>query len=119
MNSVNFQDWEPVVLKNKTKEQKTQQNTQNQPGFKEYIRLVEDDIPAAKEEIKEESKIVFDLTNETKELEVKQPVHFVPVTELNETGIIRHSLEEYMELENELLSSNLLKLKWQSQWQRN
>ena len=43
MNSVNFQDWEPVVLKNKTKEQKTQQNTQNQPGFKEYIRLVEDD----------------------------------------------------------------------------
>ena len=43
MSSANFQDWEPVVLK-KTNVQK-QINTQNQPGFKEYIKLVEDDIP--------------------------------------------------------------------------
>jgi cell division protein FtsZ len=32
-------------------------------------------------------------------------VQFVPVTELNEGGIIKYSLEEYMELENDLLNS--------------
>jgi len=60
MNSVNFQDWEPVVLKNKTKEQKTQQNTQNQPGFKEYIRLVEDDIPKLNKISREYAQAIID-----------------------------------------------------------
>jgi cell division protein FtsZ len=63
------------------------------------------DIPTPKVEAVEESKIVFDLTEETKAIEVNEAVHFVPVTELNETGIIRHSLEEYMEVENDLLNS--------------
>ncbi|WNM19179.1 cell division protein FtsZ [Flavobacterium capsici] len=53
----------------------------------------------------EETKIVFDLSDETKNIEVNEPVQFVPVTELNEEGIIKYSLEEYMELENDLLNS--------------
>ncbi|WP_264519646.1 cell division protein FtsZ [Flavobacterium sp. N1994] len=53
----------------------------------------------------EESRIVFDLSDSPNNIEVNQPVQFVPVTELNEEGIIKYSLEEYMELENDLLNS--------------
>ena len=52
----------------------------------------------------EESRIVFDLS-EVNDIVVNEPVQFVPVTELNEEGIIKYSLEEYMELENDLLNS--------------
>ncbi|WP_367771932.1 cell division protein FtsZ [Flavobacterium sp. WC2421] len=66
------------------------------------------DLPIAKPEpvaeIKEE-KVLFELTNETREIKVNQPVQFVPVTELSDNGIIKYSLEEYMEAENELISS--------------
>ena len=53
----------------------------------------------------EETKIVFDLSESVNEIVVNEPVQFVPVTELNEDGIIKYSLEEYMELENDLLNS--------------
>ena len=53
----------------------------------------------------EENKIVFDLTEETKAIVVNEPVQFVPVTELNEGGIINYSFVEYMEVENDLLNS--------------
>jgi len=53
----------------------------------------------------EESKIVFDLSESVNEIVVNEPVQFVPMTELNEEGIIKYSLEEYMELENDLLNS--------------
>jgi cell division protein FtsZ len=52
----------------------------------------------------EENRIVFDLS-EANEIVVNEPVQFVPVTELNEGGVIKYSLEEYMELENDLLNS--------------
>ena len=45
------------------------------------------------------------MTNETKDIKVNQAVQFVPVTELSDKGVIRYSLEEYMEAENELISS--------------
>ncbi len=51
------------------------------------------------------NKFLFELTEETKDIEVNQPVQVVPMTELNENGIIRYSLEEYIEIENELLDS--------------
>lgn len=50
----------------------------------------------------EENKVLFELTNETREIKVNEPVQFVPVTELTDRGIIRYSLEEYTELENTL-----------------
>jgi len=53
----------------------------------------------------EETKIVFDLSESVNEIVVNEPVQFVPVTELNESGIIKYSLEEYMELENDFLNS--------------
>jgi cell division protein FtsZ len=53
----------------------------------------------------EEKKVMFELTDETRNIKVNEPVQFVPVTELTDKGIIRYSLEEYMEVENALLDS--------------
>jgi len=53
----------------------------------------------------DEEKVVFDLSAETKNIKVNEPIEFVPLTELNENGIIKYSLEEYMEIENDLLGS--------------
>ncbi|MFY8213116.1 MAG: cell division protein FtsZ [Flavobacterium sp.] len=64
------------------------------------------DLPLAKSEPEvDENKILFELTNETKNIVVNQPVQVVPMTELNENGIVKYSLEEYMELESDLMSS--------------
>lgn len=62
------------------------------------------DLFAAKEEVKE-STIVFDLSAETRAMEVKDPINVVPVTEVNQNGIIKYSLEDYLEKENELVAS--------------
>jgi ribosome-binding protein aMBF1 (putative translation factor) len=58
MNSVNYQDWEPVVLK-KNKEQK-RENVQNHAGFKEFVRLVEDDIPKLNKITREYAQAIID-----------------------------------------------------------
>lgn len=63
------------------------------------------DLPISKVEKPNEDKILFELTNETRDIKVNQPVQVVPMTELNENGVIRYSLEEYMEVENSLLDS--------------
>lgn len=56
--------------------------------------------------IEEEKPIYFDLTPDlTNEIKVNDPMQVIPMTEVNETGVVRYSLEEYMEVENELLSS--------------
>lgn len=48
----------------------------------------------------QENKVMFELTNETREIKVNEAVQFVPVTELTDNGIIKYSLEEYMEPEH-------------------
>ena len=81
----------------------------------EYIEKNEEqitfsfDLPISKVEKPAEDRILFELTNETRDIQVKEVVQVVPVTELNENGIIRYSLEEYMEIENTLLHSKPLK----------
>ena len=62
------------------------------------------DVPSVAQ-TENENKIVFELTDDTKNIQVNEAVQFVPVTEVNEGGVIKYSLEEYMELENDLLSS--------------
>ena len=99
MNSVNFQDWEPVVLKNKTKEQKTQQNTQNQPGFKEYIRLVEDDIPKLNKISREYAQAIIDgrkaLNINQKELAQKLCVKDNIIKEYENCTVVNFNLQFY------------------------
>ncbi len=66
------------------------------------------DLPIYKPEPiaeKDENRILFELTNETREIKVKDPIEFVPVTELSDNGVIKFSLEEYMEVENTLFDS--------------
>jgi cell division protein FtsZ len=62
------------------------------------------DLPIVNE-TRSEEKILFELTAETKDIQVKEPVQMVPMTELSDRGIIKYSLEEYMEVENELMNS--------------
>jgi cell division protein FtsZ len=50
--------------------------------------------------------IVFDLSDETRSLEVKDPINVVPVTEINQNGIIKYSLEDYLEQENAVEATN-------------
>lgn len=52
-----------------------------------------------------EEKLLFTLNDEVRNIKVQEPVQVVPVTELNETGIIRYSLEDYLEKESELINS--------------
>ena len=53
----------------------------------------------------EEPKKTYELTEETKQMEVKDPINVVPVTEVNKDGVIKYSLEDYLQIEDELLSS--------------
>ena len=66
------------------------------------------DLPIQKQSVnqqEDQSKVLFQLTDEIKNLEVVQPVQLIPVTEISDGGTIRYSLEEYMEMENELLAT--------------
>lgn len=63
-----------------------------------------------KEDTKTESTIIFDLSPETRSMEVKDPINVVPVTEVNQNGIIKYSLEDYLEKENELVASKPLEI---------
>ena len=70
------------------------------------------DLPVATPEVKvEENRILFDLSDETRDIKVNEHVEFVPVTEINQNGVVRYSLEEYMEIENDLISSKPVETK--------
>ncbi|WP_281309680.1 cell division protein FtsZ [Flavobacterium flavigenum] len=78
---------------------------QEQTTFSFDLPLFRAEPEVKKEPVVEDNKILFELTNETRNIKVNEPVSFVPVTELSENGIIKYSLEEYMEVENDLIAS--------------
>jgi len=55
--------------------------------------------------VKREERLLFNLTDETRDIKVHEPVQVVPMTELNESGVVRYSLEEYLEKENDLMDA--------------
>ncbi len=75
----------------------------------EFVKAAENDFNFSlnlfEEKKEENNQIVFDLTDEIKEIEVNEPVSFIPVTELNENGIVKYSLEDYLEKEKELTTT--------------
>ncbi|WP_026712319.1 cell division protein FtsZ [Flavobacterium daejeonense] len=80
---------------------------QEQTSFSFDLPLFKSE-PAQPEPVQEqpkEERVLFELTNETKEIKVKEAVQFVPVTEVSEKGVIKYSLEEYMDAENELTAA--------------
>jgi cell division protein FtsZ len=93
-----FQEFKPVQQKIIEREEQT--------TFSFDLPLFRAEPEVKKEPVAEqESKILFELTNETRNIKVNDPVQFVPVTELSDNGIIKYSLEEYMEVENDLVTS--------------
>ena len=100
IKDIEFQFTNPVVNEIKVNEPKVIAREEEQITFSF-------DLPIAKplENKLEEEKIIFDLSAETKNIKVNEPIEFVSVTELNENGVIKYSLEEYMEIENDLLTS--------------
>lgn len=93
-----FQEFKPVQQKIIEREEQT--------TFSFDLPLFRAEPEVKKEPVVEqESKILFELTNETRNIKVNDPVQFVPVTELSDNGIIKYSLEEYMEVENDLVAS--------------
>ena len=108
INDIDFKVTTPEVKEMKViepiieKEEEQITFTFDMPAMPTFERVAEFE----KIEAVEESRIVFDLSESAvNEIMVNEPVEFVPVTELNEGGIIKYSLEEYMELENDLLNS--------------
>lgn len=75
----------------------------------EFVKAKENDFNFSlnlfEEKKEENNQIVFELTDEIKEMEVKEPVSFIPVTEVNQSGIVKYSLEDYLEKENELTTT--------------
>lgn len=63
------------------------------------------DLFEAKVEEKTENQIVFDLSEETKDIKVNEHIELIPITEVEQNGIIKYSLEEYLEKENELVAA--------------
>jgi len=78
------------------------QEKQEQTTFSFDLPLSKPEPVHAKEEI---NNFLFELTNETRDIKVVEPVQLVPVTELSDSGIIKYSLEEYMETESDLMES--------------
>ena len=95
MSSANFQDWEPVVLKKTTV--KKQINTQNQPGFKEYIKLIEDDIPKLNKITREYSQAIVDgrkaLNITQKELAQKMCVKDNIIKEYENCSVVNFNIQ--------------------------
>ncbi|MBN9284022.1 MULTISPECIES: cell division protein FtsZ [unclassified Flavobacterium] len=63
------------------------------------------DLPISNTAAFHQERVSYELSNETKEIKVNQPVQVVPVTEVNKSGVVKYSLEDYMEKENELITS--------------
>jgi len=66
------------------------------------------DMPISKmEEDKadEENVVTFNLGDSIEDIEVNDPVEVVPVSEFNEEGETRYSLDDYMELEGQLTNA--------------
>ncbi|HZJ35389.1 MAG TPA: cell division protein FtsZ [Gillisia sp.] len=56
-------------------------------------------------EVPQNKKVVHDLNDMTKNMEVNDPIEIIPVTESSVTGIKRYSLDDYMEVEQMLKKS--------------
>lgn len=78
------------------------EDKQEQTAFSFDLPLTQ---PDPVQEKAETNNFLFELTNETRDIKVVEPVRLVPVTELSDNGIIKYSLEEYMETETELVES--------------
>jgi ribosome-binding protein aMBF1 (putative translation factor) len=99
MNSVNFQDWTPVVLKNTKAKAQKQNNIPNQAGHKEYIKLIEDDIPKLNKITREYAQAITDgrkaLNITQKDLAQKLCVKDNIIKEYENCSVVNFNLQFY------------------------
>ncbi|UMY66815.1 MULTISPECIES: cell division protein FtsZ [unclassified Flavobacterium] len=95
----------PEVNDIRVNEPKTVKQEEDQFTFSFDLPVSKPEPVAAPPAPVAEDRMLFELSAETHDITVNQPVQVVPMTELNETGVIRYSLEEYMEIENALTDS--------------
>ncbi|CAM4220159.1 cell division protein FtsZ [Gillisia limnaea] len=77
---------------------------------KEEVKTPSQDLqknskPVQKTEKPQNNRVVHDLDDSAKEMEVNEPIEIIPVTENSSTGIKRYSLDDYMEVEQMLKKS--------------
>ncbi|MDV7140656.1 cell division protein FtsZ [Maribacter sp. TH_r10] len=60
------------------------------------------DMPLNNKKEEKENVITFNLEDEVKDMDVNEHVEVIPVLEYNKEGETRYSLDDYMELENQL-----------------
>jgi len=72
---------------------------------KEEPKAVEKPQASFEAEKPKSQRIIHDLNDETKEMEVNEPIEIIPVTENSSTGEKRYSLDDYMEVEQMLKKS--------------
>lgn len=99
MNSVNFQDWTPVVLKNTKAKTQKQNNIPNQAGHKEYIKLLEDDIPTLNKITREYAQAIVDgrkaLNITQKDLAQKMCIKDNIIKEYENCSVVNFNLQFY------------------------
>ncbi|MFO8146167.1 MAG: cell division protein FtsZ [Bacteroidota bacterium] len=61
--------------------------------------------PVQKAQQPQNNRVVHDLNDSAKEMEVNEPIEIIPVTENSSKGIKRYSLDDYMEVEQMLKKS--------------
>ena len=108
---VTFEIVSPVVEENEeefffiTNETKDIRVVEPEVVTRETAKAFTFDMPITKSNSYNESSL-FDLTDEVKKMEVKEAVEMIPVTEVNKSGVVKYSLEDYMKIENELTQSH-------------
>ena len=73
--------------------------------------LQEQETPKKVEETRvvleiEEEPVLFNLNEDIAEIEVNEPIEIIPVTEFSKDGETRYSLEDYMEVEKNLVDAS-------------
>lgn len=68
------------------------------------LPMHEEETPVKTEAV-EEAPVLFELTEDIADMEVKDAIEIIPVTEVSTEGEKRYSLEDYMEVEDSLASA--------------
>ncbi|MCM4161505.1 cell division protein FtsZ [Antarcticibacterium flavum] len=100
---------EPEEIKNDSEEQfmftfdfpiNNKKEEEKKPAIQNENRQTKQSVekPAPK-------KVIHNLSEETREMEVNEPIEIIPVTESTATGVKRYSLDDYMEVEQMLKKS--------------
>ena len=100
-----FEIIDTTVRQEETTIQETAPVQEEDTGMLSFdLPMYEEEEPVQQEEVAE-APVLFELNEELADIEVKDPIEIIPVTELSTDGEKRYSLEDYMEVEENLSSA--------------